>query len=179
MLRLGFKYMLIKVYKELLEPPYQDYIVVFQNREFYLYKEQVLNVGEMKHEHEINIGTTFLNIKQRRIKLVEKLPTVVELKKVLSWMHSWQYLGLDIQEEAWAQKVGLVSLKKFNQIHINKPLVKELICSFNYDNQYVKVGEMIYQHRQGRHSEGVQTTLQRIDGKSMKRVQWCYCQWCL
>lgn len=37
------------------------------------------------------------------------------------------------------KKVGLVLLKKFDQIHINEPLIKELICSFDYDNQYVKL----------------------------------------
>ncbi len=29
--------------------------------------------------------------------------------------------------------------KKFDWTHINEPLVKELICNFNYDNQYVKL----------------------------------------
>jgi hypothetical protein len=68
-----------------------------------LYKEQVLNVGEMKHECEIDIGTTFLNTKQRRIKLVEKLPTMVELKKVtfLGCTHG-SIWALDTQEETWA-----------------------------------------------------------------------------
>ncbi len=42
--------------------------------------------------------------------------------------------ALDIHKEAWAKKVGLAPLKKFDWIHINEPLVKELICSFNYDN---------------------------------------------
>jgi hypothetical protein len=32
-----------------------------------------------------------------------------------------------------------VLYKKFNWTHINEPLVKELICSFNCDNQYVKL----------------------------------------
>jgi hypothetical protein len=36
-----------------------------------------------------------------------------------------------------------------------------------------QVREMIYQHRRGRHNKGVQTTLWRIDGRSMTRVQWC------
>jgi hypothetical protein len=35
--------------------------------------------------------------------------------------------------------VGLASLKKFNWIHINEPMAKELICSFNYEDQYVKL----------------------------------------
>jgi hypothetical protein len=42
--------------------------------------------------------------------------------------------ALDIQEGTCAKKVGLASLKKFDWIHINEPMVKKLICSFNYDN---------------------------------------------
>jgi hypothetical protein len=42
--------------------------------------------------------------------------------------------ALDTQEGSWAKKVGLASLKKFNWTHINKPLTKELTCSFNYDD---------------------------------------------
>jgi len=47
--------------------------------------------------------------------------------------------ALNIQEGTWAKKVGLASLKKLDWTHINEPLVKELICSFNYDDQYVKL----------------------------------------
>jgi hypothetical protein len=47
--------------------------------------------------------------------------------------------ALDIQEGAWAKKVGLALLKKIDWTHINEPLAKELICSFNFDNQYVKL----------------------------------------
>jgi hypothetical protein len=47
--------------------------------------------------------------------------------------------ALDIREETWAKKVGLASLNKFNWTHINKPLVKELICIFDYDNKCVKL----------------------------------------
>ncbi len=68
-----------------------------------MYKEQVLNVGEMKHEREINIGTNFLNTKQKKIKLVEKLSIVVELKGItfLGYTHC-SIWALDTQEEAWA-----------------------------------------------------------------------------
>jgi hypothetical protein len=57
----------------------------------------------MKHERETNIGTTFLNTKQRKIKLVEKLPTMVELKRVtfLRCTHG-SIWALDTQEEASA-----------------------------------------------------------------------------
>jgi hypothetical protein len=43
-----------------------------------LYKEQILNFGKMKHEHETNTGMTSLSTKRKRIKLVEKLPIMVE-----------------------------------------------------------------------------------------------------
>jgi hypothetical protein len=46
---------------------------------------------------------------------------------------------VDTQEGAWAKEVGLESLKKLDWTHINEPLVKELIFSFNYDDQYVKL----------------------------------------
>lgn len=71
---------------------------------------------------------------------MEKLLTMVKLRRVtfLGCIHG-SIQALDIQKEAWAKKVGLALLKKFNWIHINKPLEKELICSFNYDNQYVKL----------------------------------------
>jgi hypothetical protein len=46
---------------------------------------------------------------------------------------------LNIQEGAWAKKVGFVLLKKLDCTHINELLAKELICSFNYDDQYVKL----------------------------------------
>jgi hypothetical protein len=65
--------MFIGIYKELLEPPYQCYIDVLWNQKFDLYKEQVFNVWKMKYEREIDIGTTFLSTKQRRIKPMEKL----------------------------------------------------------------------------------------------------------
>jgi hypothetical protein len=35
--------------------------------------------------------------------------------------------------------VGLALLKKFDQTHIYEPLVKELICNFDYDNRYIKL----------------------------------------
>ncbi len=35
--------------------------------------------------------------------------------------------------------MDLALLKKLNWTHINKPLAKELICNFNYDDRYVKV----------------------------------------
>jgi hypothetical protein len=79
----------------------------------------------MKHEREIENGMTSLNTKRRRIKLVEKLPIVAELGK--------------LNEEEWAKKAGLVSLEKFDWTHINEPLMKELICNFNYENWYVKL----------------------------------------
>jgi hypothetical protein len=65
---------------------------------------------------------------------------VVELGKVtfLGCIYN-SIWALDTQEGAWAKKVGLASLKKFNWTHINKPLAKELICSFNYDDQYAKL----------------------------------------
>ncbi len=71
---------------------------------------------------------------------MEELIIVVELGKMvfLGCTHG-SFWALDIQEEAWAKKVGLVSLKKFNYTHIKEPLVKELICNFNYDNRYVKL----------------------------------------
>jgi hypothetical protein len=105
----------IGIYKELLEPPYQRYIVIFWNREFDLYKEQAFDVEEMKHEHETNIGPSSLNAKRKRIKLVEKLPTMDELRKVtlLGCIHG-SIWALNIHEEAWKKKVGLVSLKKFD-----------------------------------------------------------------
>jgi hypothetical protein len=43
----------------LLKPHYQCYIVVFLNRKFDLYKEQVLKVDDMEHEHEAEVGMTF------------------------------------------------------------------------------------------------------------------------
>jgi hypothetical protein len=65
---------------------------------------------------------------------------VVELGKVtiLGCIHG-SIWALDIHKEAWAKKVGVVLLKKLNLIHINALLMKELICNFNYDNQYVKL----------------------------------------
>ncbi len=72
-LQLGFNYLFIKIYKELLEPPYQCYIIVFWNWEFDLYKEQILNVGKMTHEHETNNGTIFLSTKHKKIKPMEKM----------------------------------------------------------------------------------------------------------
>jgi len=69
---------------------------------------------------------------------MEKLSTVAEWRKVtfLGCIHG-RIWALDTHEETWAKKVG--SLKKFDWTHVNKPLVKELICSFSYDNQYVKL----------------------------------------
>jgi hypothetical protein len=69
----------------------------------------------MKHEREIEVGTTSLNIKKRRIKLMEKLLIVAELAKVifLGCTHD-NICALDTQERAWAKKVGLASLKKFD-----------------------------------------------------------------
>jgi hypothetical protein len=71
---------------------------------------------------------------------MEKLLIVAELGKVtfLECIHG-NIWALDTQEEAWAKKASLVSLKKFDWIHINEPLVKELICNFNYDNRYIKL----------------------------------------
>jgi hypothetical protein len=65
---------------------------------------------------------------------------VAELGKVtfLGCTHA-NIWALDTQEGACVKKVGLASLKKLDWIHINEPLVKELICSFNDDNQYVKL----------------------------------------
>ncbi len=62
--------------------------------ELNLYKEQVLKVEDMKHEGEVDVGTTFLNIKWRRIKHVKKLPTMVDLGKVI-------FLGC-IHANVWA-----------------------------------------------------------------------------
>ncbi len=63
------------------------------------------------------------------------------------WIKENDFLGcthdniwtLDTQEEPWAKKTSFASLKNFDWTHINEPLVKELICSFDYDNQYVKL----------------------------------------
>jgi hypothetical protein len=52
---------------------------------------------------------TSLSVKQQRIKLVEKLSIVVELLSLDALT-----LTLDIQEGAWAKKVGLALLKKFD-----------------------------------------------------------------
>ncbi len=80
-----------------------------------MYKEHALDVGEMKHEHEIDTSITSLSSKRGRIKLVEKLSTMVELRKIvfLGGTHGNMW-ALDTQEETWAKKVGLVSLKKFD-----------------------------------------------------------------
>jgi hypothetical protein len=98
-------------------------------------KEKVLEVDEMKHECEVEVGMPSLSTKQQKIKLVEKLPTIVELGKVtfLGCFHI-SIWALDIQEATWAKKIGLTSLKKFDWIHIIKPLTKELILNFNYDD---------------------------------------------
>jgi hypothetical protein len=66
---------------------------------------------------------------------MEKMSIVAKLEKVT-------FLGctrdniwaLDIHEETWAKKSSLASLKKFDWTHINEPLVKELLCNFDYDN---------------------------------------------
>jgi hypothetical protein len=60
---------------------------------------------------------------------------VVELRNVtfLGCIHV-NISALDTQEGAWAKEVGLESLKKLDWTHINEPLVKELICNFNYDD---------------------------------------------
>jgi hypothetical protein len=65
---------------------------------------------------------------------------MVELGKVtfLGCIHV-SIWALDTHEGTWAKKVGLALLKKLDWTHINKSLVKELICSFNYDDQYVKL----------------------------------------
>jgi len=65
---------------------------------------------------------------------------MAELGKVtlLGCIHA-NIWALNTQEGAWAKKVGLASLKKLDWTHINEPLVKKLICSFNYDDQYVKL----------------------------------------
>jgi hypothetical protein len=55
-----------------------------------LYKEQAFDVGEMKHECETDIGTSSLSAKRKRIKPMEKLPTVDELRESnFLGMHSW------------------------------------------------------------------------------------------
>jgi hypothetical protein len=66
---------------------------------------------------------------------VEKMLTMAELGKVifLGCTHSNIWV-LNTQEEAWAKKASLMSLKKFNWTHINEPFMKELICNFNYNN---------------------------------------------
>ncbi len=71
---------------------------------------------------------------------MEKLPIVAELGK-LTFLRctNGTIWALDIQEEEWAKKAGLVSLEKFDWTHINEPLMKELICNFNYENWYVKL----------------------------------------
>ncbi len=139
-LQLGFDYLFVGIYKELSKPPYHHYIVTFLNQEFDLYKEQVLEVGEMKHEREANVGMTSLNTKRQRIKLLKKLPIVAKLGKVtfLGCTHVIIW-ALDTQEGAWAKKMGLALLKKIDLAHVNDPLVKELFCSFNYDDQYAKL----------------------------------------
>jgi hypothetical protein len=105
MLQLRFDYLFIGIYKELPKPPYQHYIAIFWNQKFNLYKEQALDIGEMKHERETDIGMTSLSTKQRRINPVEKLPTMVELGKVtfLGRTHN-SIWALDIHEEAWAKR---------------------------------------------------------------------------
>jgi hypothetical protein len=67
--------------------------------------EQVLDIAEMKHEHETNVGMTFMNTKRRRIKLVEKLSIMAKLGKVifLGCIHR-SIWALDIQEEAWPRR---------------------------------------------------------------------------
>ncbi len=77
-----------------------------------MYKKHVLKVDKMKHEREVNIGMTSSSTKWQRIKLVEKLLIVVELGKVtfLGCTHT-SIWALDIQEGAWAKKVGLSLLK--------------------------------------------------------------------
>jgi hypothetical protein len=63
-LQLRFDYIFVGIYKVLSKPPYQHYIVTFWNQEFDLYNEQVFEVGEMKHEHEGDVGMTFLSTKR-------------------------------------------------------------------------------------------------------------------
>jgi hypothetical protein len=69
----------------------------------------------MKHEHETNNGTTSLSTKQRKIKPMQKMPIVAKLRKVtfLGCTHD-NIWALDTQEETWAKKSSLVSLKKFD-----------------------------------------------------------------
>jgi len=65
---------------------------------------------------------------------------MVELRKVVFLGHIHVSIwALDTQKGAWAKKVGLTSLKKLDWTCINEPLAKELFCSFNYDDQYVKL----------------------------------------
>ncbi len=65
---------------------------------------------------------------------------MVELGKVIFLGHIHVSIwALDTQEGAWAKKVGLTPLKKLDWTCINEPLAKELFCSFNYDDQYVKL----------------------------------------
>ncbi len=79
----------------------------------------------MKHECEVDVGMTSLSTKRQRIKLVDKLLTVAKSRKVtsLGCIHVSIWV-LDIQEGAWAKKVGLASFKKCEWTHINEPMVK-------------------------------------------------------
>jgi hypothetical protein len=71
----------------------------------------------MKYECEVDVGMTSLSTKQQRIKLVDKLLIVVKLGKVTSLgcihVNIWV---LDIQEGAWAKKVGLASFKNATRL---------------------------------------------------------------
>jgi hypothetical protein len=99
-LQLGFNYLFVGIVEAIL-PTVHCY---FWNSEFDLYKEQALDVGEIKHERETDIGTTSLNTKQKGIKLVEKLLIVAKLGKVtfLGCTHG-SIWALDTHEEAWAK----------------------------------------------------------------------------
>ncbi len=63
-LQLRFDYIFVGIYEVLSKPPYQHYIATFWNQEFDLYKEQVFEAGKMKHEHEGDVGMTFLSTKR-------------------------------------------------------------------------------------------------------------------
>jgi hypothetical protein len=91
----------------------------------------------MKHEMEENSWGVVS--KQCRIRELEKLPTPEELGKInfMGCMHGsiWTLM----KEGDWAKKIGLAQIRKLDWTPIDEPIVKEMVNSYNYANQYVKL----------------------------------------
>ncbi len=109
-LQLGFNYLFVEIYKELLEPPYHHYFAVFGIESSIYVRSKFLTLERWSMSLKLMLTRLHWNTKRRRIKLMEKLLIVLIF---LGYTPS-SIWALDTQEEAWAKKVGLTSLKKFN-----------------------------------------------------------------